>query len=118
VGRGANVLQERAGWGAPHDGLRATCPMGPTFFVGGGLTSRIDVDYEVHECHLLMVASFKAHQCCLRIVCNFSPLNDRLFLWGTNRFLAASLDLILFLDFLKLFLNMRLGKSFVVVQIL
>jgi hypothetical protein len=35
----------------------------------------------------------------------------------TNRFWAASLDLILFLGFLKLFVNLRLGISFVEVQI-
>jgi hypothetical protein len=31
---------------------------------------------------------------------------------GTNRFWAASYDLTLFLDFLKLFVKMRLGISF------
>jgi hypothetical protein len=35
----------------------------------------------------------------------------------TNRFWAVLLDLILFLDFLKLFVNMRLGISFARVQI-
>jgi hypothetical protein len=34
-----------------------------------------------------------------------------------NRIWVASLDLILFLDFLKLFVNMRLAISFVGVQI-
>jgi hypothetical protein len=34
----------------------------------------------------------------------------------TNRFWAVSLDLILFLDFLKLFVKMRLTISFVGVQ--
>jgi hypothetical protein len=33
-------------------------------------------------------------------------------LWGTNRFWAASYDLTLFLDFLKLFVKMHLGISF------
>jgi hypothetical protein len=35
----------------------------------------------------------------------------------TNLFWVASLDLILFLDFLKLFMNMRLRLSFARVQI-
>jgi hypothetical protein len=38
--QGANVLQDRTGWGAPHNGLRVARPMDLTFFVGGGLTSR------------------------------------------------------------------------------
>jgi hypothetical protein len=36
---------------------------------------------------------------------------------GNKPVLAASLDLILFLDILKLFVNMRLGISFAGVQI-
>jgi hypothetical protein len=38
-------------------------------------------------------------------------------LWGTNGIWVASLDLILFLEFLKLFVNMRLRISFAGVQI-
>jgi hypothetical protein len=40
-----------------------------------------------------------------------------MFVGWTNRFWAVSLDLILFLYFLKLFVNMRLGISFAGVQI-
>jgi hypothetical protein len=47
----------------------------------------------------------------------FLPQKDQMSVQRTNRFWAASLDLILFLDFLKLFVNMRLRISFVQVQI-
>jgi hypothetical protein len=38
-------------------------------------------------------------------------------IWRTNQFLVASLDLSLFLDFLKLFVNIRFIISFAGVQI-
>jgi hypothetical protein len=47
----------------------------------------------------------------------YYPLKDYLSLWGTNGIWAASLDFILFLDFSKLFVNMRLGISFAGIQI-
>jgi hypothetical protein len=41
-----------------------------------------------------------------------NPLKDQIYLEWPNRFWAMSLDLNLFLDFLKLFVNMRLVISF------